>query len=180
MKKKFWGIISITILLCAVFTACSSGSTTGSHATPTPSSSSTYSSKSYGSSGSSSYSGSSGSSKSSYSNKYGTSTTKCAKPGCNNYIASSGDTNCCVTHSNKCLNCRKYIDGDATYCLSCLYDSVKKSSGSSSSGSYSGSSGKSSSKSSNKCYICGDKAYSKYGSYYYCSDCLKLVKSFSK
>ena len=55
-----------------------------------------------------------------FSNKYGTSSTKCAKSGCNNYIATSGDTNCCVTHSNKCLECKKYIDGDAVYCMDCI------------------------------------------------------------
>ena len=56
----------------------------------------------------------------SFTNKYGTSTTRCAHPGCSNYIASSGDTNCCRTHSNRCLNCGCYIDGDAMYCMSCL------------------------------------------------------------
>lgn len=55
-----------------------------------------------------------------FTNAYGTSTTRCAVSGCNNYIASSGDTNCCTIHSNRCLECRKYIDGDATYCMSCL------------------------------------------------------------
>ena len=62
---------------------------------------------------------------SSFTNKFGTPTTKCAHTGCNNYIASSGDTNCCVTHSNKCLECKKYIDEDAMYCMDCL----KKASG---------------------------------------------------
>lgn len=57
---------------------------------------------------------------SSFTNKYGTPTTKCATSGCKNYIASSGDTNCCVTHSNKCLECKCYIDGDAIYCMSCI------------------------------------------------------------
>ncbi len=55
-----------------------------------------------------------------FTNKYGTPTTKCAKVGCNNYIASSGDSNCCTSHSNKCLQCNCYIDGDAMYCMSCL------------------------------------------------------------
>ena len=32
---------------------------------------------------------------------------------------------------------------------------------------------------SHECYVCGDSAYSKYGSYYYCSSCLALVKAFS-
>lgn len=55
-----------------------------------------------------------------FTNKYGTATTKCAHPGCNNYIAPSGDTNCCTVHSNRCLQCGKYIDGDAMYCVDCL------------------------------------------------------------
>ena len=99
---------------------------------------------------------------SSFTNKYGTSTTKCYVSGCNNYIASSGDTNCCVTHSNKCLNCHCYIDGDATYCMSCIYGATNKSSNSN-----------------HECYICGNKSYKKYGSYYYCYDCLELVKKYS-
>lgn len=60
------------------------------------------------------------SSSSSFTNKYGTRTTKCAISGCNNYIATSGDTNCCTTHSRKCLECRKYIDSDAMYCMDCI------------------------------------------------------------
>lgn len=72
----------------------------------------------------SSYSSSS-SSKKSFTNKYGTSTTVCAVSGCKNYIASSGDTNCCVSHSNKCGNCKCYIDGDAMFCMSCLTDALK-------------------------------------------------------
>ncbi|MBQ2433495.1 MAG: hypothetical protein II266_03615 [Clostridia bacterium] len=88
--------------------------------------------------------GSNSSSGTTYTNKYGTPTTKCAYPGCSNKIASSGDTNCCVTHSNKCLNCRKYIDGDAMYCMSCLTSAASKKS----SNSVSGSSGKSAK---NKC-----------------------------
>ena len=57
---------------------------------------------------------------SSFTNKYGTSTTKCAHIGCANYIASSGDTNCCTYHSRRCLSCSCYIDEDATYCMSCI------------------------------------------------------------
>lgn len=55
-----------------------------------------------------------------FTNKYGTATTRCAHTGCSNYIASSGDTNCCATHSNRCLECRCYIDEDAMYCVSCI------------------------------------------------------------
>ena len=58
----------------------------------------------------------------SFTNKYGTPTTKCAVSGCDNYIASSGDTNCCVLHSNRCKNCDKYIDGDAIYCMDCIME----------------------------------------------------------
>lgn len=91
----------------------------------------------------------SGSSGTSFTNAYGTADTKCAHSGCNNYIASSGDTNCCTTHSNKCLECGKYIDEDAVYCMSCLSKAAKSSAGKSSSSS----SGSSSSKgtSSSKC-----------------------------
>jgi len=56
----------------------------------------------------------------SFTNAYGTPTTTCVHSGCNNYIASSGDTNCCTKHSNRCLDCNKYIDGDAMYCVSCI------------------------------------------------------------
>lgn len=55
-----------------------------------------------------------------FTNSYGTATTKCVHNGCNNTIASSGDTNCCIVHSNKCLNCGKYIDEDAYFCMDCL------------------------------------------------------------
>ena len=68
-----------------------------------------------------------------FTNAYGTPTTKCAHSGCNNYIASSGDTNCCTVHSNKCLECGKYIDEDAMYCMSCLSKAAGSSSSSSSS-----------------------------------------------
>jgi|GEM_PF-2154588 len=61
---------------------------------------------------------------SSFTNDYGTSTTKCAHSGCSRYIASSGDTNCCTVHSNKCGNCRCYIDEDAMYCMDCLMDAL--------------------------------------------------------
>lgn len=71
---------------------------------------------------------SSNNSKGIFTNAYGTATTICNHSGCTNYIASSGDTNCCVKHSNKCLNCGKYIDEDAMYCMDCLSSSIKKSS----------------------------------------------------
>ena len=96
----------------------------------------------------------------SFTNKYGTPTTKCAKAGCNNYIASSGDTCYCPTHSNRCLECNKYIDGDAMYCLDCIAkaasDVLKDESASSSSGSSNYSSGSSS-------YSSGNNNSSGYG-----------------
>ena len=76
----------------------------------------------------------------SFSNEYGSSTTKCAYPGCNNPIASSGDTNCCAAHSNRCLECGKLIDSDAMYCMSCLTKALKPSDSKSNGGSSSGAS----------------------------------------
>ena len=61
-----------------------------------------------------------------FTNKFGTRTTKCAHPGCDNYIASSGDTNCCTIHSRTCAECGKYIDEDATYCMDCLKKAAGK------------------------------------------------------
>lgn len=55
-----------------------------------------------------------------FTNSYGTPTTKCAHSGCSNTIAVSGDTNCCIIHSNKCFICGKYVDEDAIFCLDCL------------------------------------------------------------
>ena len=61
-----------------------------------------------------------------FTNKYGTRDTLCAHLGCTNYIASSGDTNCCTTHSNKCYECGCYIDEDASWCVDCLTKAVKQ------------------------------------------------------
>lgn len=93
----------------------------------------------------------SSSSSKSFSNAYGSATTLCAHRGCNNPIASSGDTNCCTIHSNRCLECGKYIDEDALYCMSCISKSLQPSNSQSygsssnsygtSSGSYGSSSG---------------------------------------
>lgn len=66
-------------------------------------------------------SGSSGS----FTNKYGSRTTRCVVSGCSNYIASSGDTNCCASHSNRCGNCNCYIDGDAMFCMSCIASALR-------------------------------------------------------
>ena len=72
-----------------------------------------------------------------FTNKYGTATTRCFHSGCNNYIASTGDTNCCTTHSARCLNCNCYIDEDAMYCMSCLSSSSNSSNSYNSNSSYS-------------------------------------------
>ena len=61
---------------------------------------------------------------SNFTNKYGSPTTKCAHAGCSKFIASSGDTNCCVSHSRKCLNCGCYIDEDAMYCMTYIKDAL--------------------------------------------------------
>lgn len=82
-----------------------------------------------------------------FTNKFGTPQTICAHSGCNNTIASTGDTNCCTRHSAKCLNCGKYIDEDATYCMECLKKSITKSSEGSSTKSHS-----STANSGNKCH----------------------------
>ena len=65
----------------------------------------------------------------SFTNTYGSPTTKCAHSGCNNPVASSGDTNCCTVHSNRCADCGKYIDEDAMYCMDCLYKASGQSTG---------------------------------------------------
>ena len=65
----------------------------------------------------------------SFTNLYGTPTTKCSHPGCNRTIADSGDTNCCTRHSATCLNCGKYIDEDAMYCMDCITSSVMRNAG---------------------------------------------------
>lgn len=62
-----------------------------------------------------------------FTNDYGTPTTVCAHKGCSRYIATSGDTNCCIAHSQSCLNCGCYIDEDAMYCMDCLSESVENS-----------------------------------------------------
>ncbi len=59
-----------------------------------------------------------------FTNEYGTPTTKCAVSGCDNYIAKSGDTNCCTTHSNRCGECNCYIDGDAMFCMECIEEAL--------------------------------------------------------
>ena len=55
-----------------------------------------------------------------FSNKFGTASTVCAHKDCYNYIANSGDTNCCTSHSRRCSVCNCYIDEDALACMDCL------------------------------------------------------------
>lgn len=62
----------------------------------------------------------------SFTNSYGTSSTVCAISNCSRLIASSGDTNCCTIHSNNCKECGKYIDSDATWCMSCIEKAASK------------------------------------------------------
>ncbi len=62
----------------------------------------------------------------SFTNKYGSPNTKCAVDGCTNKIVSSGDSNSCATHSQKCLSCRCYIDYDAMYCMQCIEDALRR------------------------------------------------------
>ena len=59
-----------------------------------------------------------------FTNKYGTADTICYVPGCTNNIAPSGDTNCCVQHSNTCSQCGCYIDSDAMLCMECIEDAL--------------------------------------------------------
>ena len=114
-KTKFFScLLCIAIIFTLSLSGCSNKSDSKTSSYKSSSSESSYfSSKSH----SSTYSNSKSSN---FTNAFGTPTTKCAHVGCNNYIASSGDTNCCTVHSNKCLECNKYIDEDAMYCISCL------------------------------------------------------------
>ena len=59
-------------------------------------------------------------SSSSYSSSSSGSSRTCAHRGCTRKAVTSGDSIYCSTHSNRCLNCGKYIDEDAMYCMSCL------------------------------------------------------------
>lgn len=137
MMKRLLGIIMVLAMIGILLTACGdtgfSGSSALTDATPSPTTISNSldtdnlpiggfpsTGDSPATENQSNTSSSNTNSSTSFTNKFGTATTTCAHSGCDNYIASSGDTNCCVTHSNKCLNCRKYIDEDAMYCMSCL------------------------------------------------------------
>ena len=61
-----------------------------------------------------------------FSNSYGTPATKCHNSECQSVIAPSGDSNCCIKHSNKCHQCGQYIDGDALFCMDCLTGGVQE------------------------------------------------------
>ena len=49
---------------------------------------------------------------------------KCAKSGCNSKAVTTGDSVYCSKHSNRCLNCNCYIDGDAMFCMPCIRDAL--------------------------------------------------------
>lgn len=102
-KTTILSVVIFIIVLVVILTTCTGKKKTNSY-----------------SSGSKSGGSYNSSSSGSFTNKYGTPTTKCAHKGCNNYIASSGDTNCCTVHSRRCGECGKYIDEDALFCIDCL------------------------------------------------------------
>lgn len=54
-----------------------------------------------------------------FTNEYGTPTTICAHRGCNMYIVSSGNSNCCRVHSATCKECGIYINEGETLCQHC-------------------------------------------------------------
>jgi hypothetical protein len=116
MKKQILSIILLVLVLIVMlmFTMVGRGDRNRNETQPTEEKKESYSMTTGSNRGQHS------SAQSSFTNKYGTSTTKCAHTGCSNYIANSGDTNCCKEHSNRCLDCNKYIDEDAYYCISCI------------------------------------------------------------
>lgn len=122
MKSKGVWVIGLVLVALMIYGVVSDKTSSSSYSSNT--SYSTYKPSTYNSSNSS-YKSSTKTSSSSYksssfTNSYGTPTTLCAHPGCTNYISSTGDTNCCTVHSRKCLQCGKYIDEDALYCISCI------------------------------------------------------------
>ena len=58
--------------------------------------------------------------------KVTTSPERCLHSGCTNMAASTGDSFYCENHSNKCIDCGKYIDEDALLCLNCIVEAVKE------------------------------------------------------
>ena len=116
MRKKMIALLSVSLMF--VMTACSSQSSQVDSETTVKAESADSTEKNTTEKNSTTTGNKTNSD--SFSNEYGTASTKCAHPGCNNNIASSGDTNCCTVHSNRCLDCNKYIDEDAMYCMDCL------------------------------------------------------------
>lgn len=57
-----------------------------------------------------------------FTNAYGTPTTICAHRGCNMYIVSSGNSNCCRVHSSTCKECGIFINEGETLCQHCSAD----------------------------------------------------------
>ena len=112
MKKAILTVLSLILLLLPL-TACGADSASTAADTPSPTATSTPAPTQKPTAAPSAKS-------TSFTNKFGTSKTICAHSGCSSYIASSGDTNCCPAHSNKCLTCGCYIDEDAAWCMSCL------------------------------------------------------------
>lgn len=130
MKKR---ICILAALLAVSAAGCGEGSHVGNRLESTYDYSPGYSGHSYRDSGADpagSYTGDSGSGtgedtfspSASFTNKTGTSTTKCLHPGCDSYIAPSGDTYYCIPHSKKCGACGCYIDEDAMFCPDCIID----------------------------------------------------------
>lgn len=104
-----------------------------------------------------------------FTNEYGTAATKCAHSGCENPVASSGDTNCCTIHSNKCAKCGRYIDEDATWCMNCISSALSGTSKGSSSSASSSSSEQETYYCMGKNNTCPNKTYSPWD--FYCSSC---------
>lgn len=119
-SDKEFGIIKLALIVIVIVIFCVANFSDDSSSTS--STSSTSRSNNYSNSSKSYYNNE----YSSFTNEYGSPSTICAHPGCTRTIASSGDTNCCTTHSNRCLNCRKYIYEDAAYCMSCLEKAFEK------------------------------------------------------
>ena len=159
MKKAILTALSLILLLLPL-TACGADSASTAADTPSPTATSTPAPTQKPAAAPST----------SFTNKFGTSKTICAHSGCSSYIASSGDTNCCPAHSNKCLTCGCYIDEDAAWCMSCLSKAAN-----SSKSSYTSSSSSSSSSSGGLYYCMGknDTCPNKTNSPYdlYCSSC---------
>lgn len=103
MKKILIICLSCSLLLLIVSCA-SNESAPVKEMRPTPTASSSMSTTSPPKATTDNYNSNSYKSSSSFSNKYGTQTTKCNHSGCNNYIATSGDTNCCTVHSKNVEN----------------------------------------------------------------------------